>query len=223
MLLEGKSSTTVKLLDAIDIDRVDLGSVVGEESSQRTTNDFRTVDDGDDSSVEAVTVGKDHVVDSNVLHDLDNSQGGARENALFGVGVVQEADVVVHVVNVLVVETLNILAHIDDVLKVLVLAISKDRVVDHDTMDILILIGLHDLDLQLVSGALPQLKLDAGLLASLGCPLGILYGGGVVVCKEPNELWVDLALSDGFLELVSVRGRDGLGQDNFAGHGGESG
>lgn len=128
VLLERETHASVELLDAIDIDRVNPGTIIGEESGQGTTHDLGTVDDGDDSSVKAVAIGEDSVVDSHGLHDLDNAQGCTRDDTLFGLGGVQKANVVVHVVDILVVETLDILAHIDDILKILVLYIEEVRV-----------------------------------------------------------------------------------------------
>ena len=121
MLLQLKADTTMVLLDAIDIDRVDLGTIVGEKSGEGTADDFGAIDDGDNSSVEAVTVGKYSVIDSDIFHDLDQSEGGAGDDTLLGLGLVEKADVVVHVVDVLVVQALDILADIDDVLEVLIL------------------------------------------------------------------------------------------------------
>ena len=121
MLLELEPNPTVELLDTIDVDRVDLGTVIGKEGSKGTTDNLGAVDDSDNPSVEAVAVRKNSVVDSDIFHDLDQSKWGAGNDALLGLGFVQEADVVVHVVDVLVVQTLDILADIDNVLKVLVL------------------------------------------------------------------------------------------------------
>lgn len=121
MFLELETNTTVELLDTIDINRVNLGTIVGQESGQRTTNNFGSVNDSNHSSVQAVSVRQDSVIDSDILHDLDQSQGCARNNTLLGLGLVQETNVMVHVVNVLVVKTFHILAHVDDVLEVLIL------------------------------------------------------------------------------------------------------
>lgn len=111
----------MELLDTVDVDRVDLSTVVGEKGGEGTTNNLGAVDNGDDSSVEAVTVGKNSVVDSDIFHHLDQSEGGAGDDTLLGLGLVEEADVVVHIIDVLVVQTLDILADIDDVLEILVL------------------------------------------------------------------------------------------------------
>lgn len=121
MLLQLETNAAVELLDAVDVDRVDLGTVVGKESGKRATNNLTAVDNGDDTAVEAVSVGENSVVNSDIFHDLDQTQGCAGENALLGLCGVQETDVVVHVVDVLVVQALDILAHVNNLLKVLIL------------------------------------------------------------------------------------------------------
>lgn len=121
MLLQLETNTAVELLDTIDINRVDLGTVVSEESGKWAANNLTAVDNGYDSAVEAVSVGENSVVDSDIFHDLDQTQGRAGDNTLLGLCGVQETDVVVHVVDVLVVQTLDILAHVYNVLKVLIL------------------------------------------------------------------------------------------------------
>lgn len=84
------------------------------------------------------------------------------------------------------------------------LAISKDRVVDHDSIDAGILVSLDDLVLKIVTGALAKLKLDTGLGTGLCSPLGVLCGSRVVVGKESNQLRADVASLEGVLELLSV-------------------
>lgn len=111
----------MEFLDAVDVDRVNLGTVVGKEGGKRAANNLTAIDNGDDSAVETVSVGENSVIDSDIFHDLDQTQGCAGDNALFRLCFVQETDIVVHVVDVLVVQTLDILAHVNNVLKVLIL------------------------------------------------------------------------------------------------------
>ena len=71
-------------------------------------------------------------------------------------------------------------------------------------MDTRILVCLDDLVLQVVSGALSELKLDTGLSTGLCSPLGVLYGSRIIIGQESNELWVDVAALDSILELLSA-------------------
>lgn len=84
------------------------------------------------------------------------------------------------------------------------LTISKDGVVDHDSMNTSILVGLDDLVLEIVSRALSELKLDAGLSASLRSPLGILGCSRVLVGKEADQLGADVESLDRVLQLFSI-------------------
>jgi len=126
--LQLKTNAAVVLLDTVNVNGVDLGAIVGKQSRQRATNNLGTVDDGDDPSMKAVAVGEDSVINSDILHDLDQSERCAGDDALLGVGLVQEANVVVHVVDVLVMKALDILAHIHDILEVLVLQVNSRKV-----------------------------------------------------------------------------------------------
>lgn len=84
------------------------------------------------------------------------------------------------------------------------LAIAKDGVVDHDTMDASILVGLNDLVLEVVAGTCAKLKLDAGLGTGLCGPLGVLGSSGILVGKESDQLGADVTSLDCVLELLSV-------------------
>lgn len=84
------------------------------------------------------------------------------------------------------------------------LAIAKDGVVDHDTMDASILVGLYDLVLKVVAGTCAKLKLDTGIGTCLCGPLGVLGSSGILVGKEPDQLGTDVAGLDCVLELLSV-------------------
>lgn len=97
-------------LDAGDVDAVDGGAVVGEQGGQRAAIDFAAVDHGDGLAEKAVAVGEDGVVDLQVLQGLNDGEGSAGEDGLLAVGgCVQEALVVVHVEQVGVAETLDVL------------------------------------------------------------------------------------------------------------------
>jgi hypothetical protein len=74
---------------------------------------------------------------------------------------VQEADVLVHVEDVTMAETLNILADIDDLLQVLVLTVVEDRVVDDDAVDVRIGVRGNEALFDIVAGDLTQGVLEA--------------------------------------------------------------
>lgn len=84
------------------------------------------------------------------------------------------------------------------------LAISKDGVVDHDSMDASILVSLNNLVLEIVSGALAKLELDTSLGTGLCGPLCVFCGSRVIVGKEANQLGANAASFDGVLEFLSV-------------------
>lgn len=154
-------------LDTGDIHRVDGGTVVGEESGKRSAVDLGSVDDGNGLAIESVSGSQDGVVDLQVLKDLDNCERSAREDGLLVVlGRVNEADVVVHVVNVLVTKTLDVLAEIDGLLDVLVVrrVVGEDGVVDDHAVDILILVGLHDLLLEELLVHSSEVKVEAAMV-----------------------------------------------------------
>lgn len=167
------SGALVELLDRVYVDRVDLGTVVGQKRGKRAANNFGAVDDGDSLAVEAVAVGKVPIVDADGLETLDHGQRCAgqdgfshtRRNLLAiegltgrtllgelacGTGSVAElgrrnpSHVVVHVPAVAEVKTLNILAWVDNLLEVGVLTTKEDGVVDHDTVHLVIRVGSDD-------------------------------------------------------------------------------
>lgn len=89
-----------------------------------------------------VPVGKNRVVDVQVLEDLDVGQRRAGQDALLELGLrVQEADVLVHVEDVAVAEAFDVFVHIDDLLQVLVLAVVEDGVVDYYAVDVGVGVG----------------------------------------------------------------------------------
>lgn len=92
-----------------------------------------------------VPIGKNRIVDVEILEDLDDGQRRAREDALLALGLgVQEAHVLVHVENVAVAEAFDVFVHVDDLLQVLVLAVIEDGVVDDDAVDFGVGVGGED-------------------------------------------------------------------------------
>lgn len=144
---------TSELLHTGNIDTVHTSAVIGQQRGQRAANDLRAVYDADSVTMQAVAIGQDGVVDVEVLEDLDVGQRSAGQDALLALGFrVQEADVLVHIENVAVTETLNILADIDDLLQVLVLPVVEDRVVDNNAVDVRVVVGGDDGLFDVVAG-----------------------------------------------------------------------
>lgn len=136
---------TSELLHTSNIDTVHTSAVIGQQCGQRAANNLRAVHNTDSVAMQAVAIGQDGVVDVEVLEDLDVGQWGAGQDALLALGFwVQEADVLVHIENVAVTETLDILANIDDLLQVLVLPVVEDRVVDDNSVDVRVIVGGDD-------------------------------------------------------------------------------
>jgi hypothetical protein len=155
---------TGELLHTGDINTVHASTVIGKQRGQWTTNDLRAVHHTDRVTEQTVAVGKDSVVDVEVLEDLDVGQRGARQNALLALGLrVQEADILVHVEDVTMAETLDILANIDDLLQVLVLTVVEDRVVDDDAVDVRVAVGGDDGLFDVVAGDLAEGVLEASI------------------------------------------------------------
>ena len=92
--------------------------------------------------MQPVAVRQNSVVDPEVFEDLDHGERRARKDALFGTGGIEEADVLVHVEDVLMRQALNILISGDNLLQILVLSVAKDGVVDHDTIDLVVVVGI---------------------------------------------------------------------------------
>lgn len=153
--------TSVVQLNIVDVLGVDASAVVGQQGSQRSSDHLRPVDDCNGAAVEAVAVGQNGVVDLEVLKDLDNGEGRAREDALALLCVVEEADVAVHVGNVLMRQTLDVLVHIHDLLQVLVLARSKDRVVHHNAINAGVGVGAENGIFQILAVDFAELILEA--------------------------------------------------------------
>lgn len=143
MLLQ--TLATSKLVDTSDINTVNTSTVISQQSSKRATHNFRTVDNTNRVTEQSISVGQDGVVDVQVLEDLNVGKGSAGQNALLALGFrVQEADVLVHVEDVLVAQTLDILADVHDLLQVLVLAVVEDGVVYDDAVDFGVFVGAED-------------------------------------------------------------------------------
>ena len=140
----------------------------------------------------------------------------------------------VHVVEVLVAEALDVLLQRDGLLDVLVVrrVAGEDGVVDDHAVDLVVLVGLHDLLLEIflvdpaeveiestcgesALGALNmRLSLDSLLAACLLRPLGILQRRRVIVRQEGDEAGlpagIALDLLEGVLDLSEQALGDGV-------------
>jgi hypothetical protein len=151
-------------LHTSDVNGIDGSAVVGQESSQRSAIDLGSVDDGDGLAKETVASGQDGVVDLQVLKNLDACQWGARQDGLFAVlGGIQESDIVVHVVQVLVAHALDVFCQVDGFLDILIMCwvLGEDGIVHNDTIDILLLVCLHNGLFKDVLFHITQVKLEA--------------------------------------------------------------
>jgi len=147
-----QSLTTSELLHTGDINTVHTSSVVGQQRSKRTSHDLGSVHNANGVTEQSVSVGQDGVVDVQVLEDLNVGQRCAGQDALLALGFrVQEADVLVHVEDVAVAETLDIFGDIDYLLQVLVLAVVEDGVVDNDAVNVGVGVGIDNLFLDVVA------------------------------------------------------------------------
>lgn len=155
---------TSELLDTGDINTVHTSTVIGQQRGQWTANNLRAIHHTDSVTEQTVTIGKDSVVDVEVLENLDVGQRGTRQDALLALGLrVQEADVLVHVEDVTVAKTLDILADIDDLLQVLVVTVVEDGVIDDNAVDVGVAVGGDDGLFDVVLGNLAEGILEAAV------------------------------------------------------------
>lgn len=90
---------------------------------------------------QSVPVRQNGVVNPQILQNLDDRQGRARQDTLLQPRLVEEADVLIHVEDVPVTEALDILADVRDLLQILVLAVVEDGVVHDDAVDGVVVVG----------------------------------------------------------------------------------
>lgn len=171
-----------EFLHAVDVDAVHGGAVVGEQGRERAADDLGAVDHHHGVAEQSVAVGQDRVVDVQEFEDLDHGEWGTRQDRLLQLGVVEEADVLVHVEDVLVRQALDVLGEGDAFLEVLILAVVVDRVVDDYTVDVGVVIGRKDAFFHLVLFDFGERVVEAtGFGKGGGC---VSFGGVAVgVCS----------------------------------------
>lgn len=72
--------------------------------------------------------------------NLDYRQWCTWQDALLRLSFIQESDVVIHIVNVTMTQSLDIFEYIDTVLQIRVLPVSKDWIIHHDTINARVII-----------------------------------------------------------------------------------
>ena len=115
------------------------------------------------------------------------------------------ANIVVHVEAEEVTEALNVLEGVDAVLNILVVAAAKDRVVNEDAVDGVVVVRRYDRLLQRLSIELSKFEGDARLGATAFSDLGVLLGAGVGVGEEGDELHLQVVLLHVRLQVFTVR------------------
>lgn len=125
-----------ELLNSRNVHAVDTSTIIGQQRRQRPSHDFTPVDDADRVPKKPVSVRQDDVVNVQVLQDLDHSQRRAWQDTLLRTRAIQISDVLVHVENVAMAETLDIFGDVDDLLEVLILTIVENGIVNYNAIDI---------------------------------------------------------------------------------------
>jgi hypothetical protein len=142
--------TSSELLYASYIHAVHASSIVSEQSSKWPSHHFTSVYHTNRMAEESISIWQYGVVNTKVLQYLDHSQRCARNNALLCVRVVEKPDVLIHVEDISVTQTLNIFGNIDYLLQILILSIVEYRVVDNYSISGLISVGRNQRLLNLV-------------------------------------------------------------------------
>jgi hypothetical protein len=161
-----QSLTTSELLHTSDINTVHTSSVIGQQSSKRASYDLGPVHNANGVAEQSVSVRQNSVVDVQVLEDLNVGQRRAGQDALLALGFgVEEADVLVHVEDVAVAETFDILGDIDYLLQVLVLAVVENGVVDNDAVNVGVGVGIDNLFLDVVAANFAEGVLESTVVS----------------------------------------------------------
>ena len=111
--------------------------------------------------MESISVRKNSVVDTKILENFDNSKRSARQDALLSTGRVKKSDVLIHIKNVLVGKTFDIFIDGDDLLQILVLAVTENWIVDDDAVDSGVIVGVDQSVFQKLTVDLTELEIEA--------------------------------------------------------------
>lgn len=110
------SPIALKDLDIVNVNGIDLGTVVRQQGSQGTTNYLATVNNSDGLTSQMVAVGQRMIIHADMVEYFDHSQWSAGENSLACLIVVQEPIIAVEFAIVDNIESLDILGGINQIL-----------------------------------------------------------------------------------------------------------
>lgn len=94
--------------------------------------------------MQPVSVWQNRVVNPQILQNLDDSQRRTWQYALLGVCRVEETDVLVHVEDVAMRQTLDIFVDRNNLLEILVLSVAEDGVVDYYAVDGVVVVCINE-------------------------------------------------------------------------------
>lgn len=159
-----KALPTVELLHIRNINGIHTRAIIRQQRRQRTPNDLAPINHSDGPPMKPIPIRQYGIVYPQILEDLNNSERGARQDALLRVLGVEEPYVLVHVEDVAVGKALDVLGERDKLLDVLVLPRVEDRVVDYYAVDGGIRVGGEDgiFELFAIDGA--ELELEAAFV-----------------------------------------------------------
>ena len=139
-----------EFLYATYIHAVHASTIISEQSSKRPSHHLTSIHHADCMAEESISIWQYGVVDTEVLQYLDHSQRCAWQDALLCLCIVEKPDVLIHVENISVTQTLNIFGNIDYLLQILILSAAEYRIVDNYPVNSLISIGRNQRLLNLV-------------------------------------------------------------------------
>mmetsp|Transcript_9022 Transcript_9022/g.26974 ORF Transcript_9022/g.26974 Transcript_9022/m.26974 type:complete len:355 (-) Transcript_9022:226-1290(-) len=177
-----------KFVRRVNVDAVNHRPIIGEHRCQWPANNLGPVHDGHGLSSHPIADRALVVVRAEVLQDLDDRQGRARQHAFPGLVGINEALVLVQGPAVKMAQALNILTQGDRIAQVVVVraaiearSASENGIIYHHSMHRWVPAGVLKRLLQLLGVHLSQLKVHAVPPESLASPLRILSRGWVVV------------------------------------------
>mmetsp|Transcript_11546 Transcript_11546/g.21863 ORF Transcript_11546/g.21863 Transcript_11546/m.21863 type:complete len:343 (+) Transcript_11546:32-1060(+) len=198
-------------VQGVNVHAPDLRAIIRQHGSYWSTNDLRPVHYDRRLPCHSLANRKGGVVDLQVLQRLHHCQRRTRQHALLNAQRVYSPLVLVECPAVEVVQPLGVLEGRDRVAQVVVVRaaveagpLSEDRIVDHDAIDLWILVGLLQLVLEVALLNLPKLEAEAVGHHGLPRPLGILLGRRIRVRQEADKFGAHTAHGcDGLADLLS--------------------
>lgn len=102
------------------------------------------------------------------------------------------AHIVVHVEAEEVTQSLDVLKRVNAILNVLIMTTAKDWIVDEDAVYSIVRIGSYDCFFKGLSVQLSKFKGDPRLSTTAFGHLGVLFGAGVGVGEEGDQLYLKI-------------------------------